>query len=974
MGKTVEEKQQAPTIQPAEPMGCRFGICDSRRFADSIIISPDRKLSIVTDSLGRIALIDNRKGIIVRLWKGYRGAQCSFLQVPDEERAKSSKGPRKRIALFLIIYTPKKGTIEIWALQQGPKIVTFSASKASKLVYNNYGIVGYGNALPKTKHGYHYTCMLIDPDGGVKEILVPFHFSLPEKNSKRTRDLHLFKRLKQFLKSEEYDLEALCDEVGATCAELKTGEVRLQCFDMLTSSRYMLPKAMATMTESFLEKVEDDEEPDVKKLILLNQNLKLIVDFFSYIEDFVDDENGNVPDDSKVDTIFLIPEKEMNNLQRLLDLSTLNDSPKINESKVCFQFEKKTIFIEYISSFDLETTDKMYLKSNITDDKLFRISEMVFFSFVTSKRSDIDVLREAMMKCNVRTIDFIRMLLSYWINRPLNMNIDLNKEMQNFSKILYVICSTISIESICVEYNTISPFWDEIREYLVNSPKPFPALTAAILCRNVAQKIEQEREQQCSVTSIEEETNMEIWEKLTQENCKWTLLIGKLEDISLLNIILSNKPLIDNCTLPKLYYERSVVSLKYVLNKGRGSVSELVAQWLALGGVDPSYVMVNALCVENEESENETTVKQSSVESSSSDTTSINLNNFNLNQPIFEQLNILKKQFPYSLDASSILTNMCWEYALHWQKDIKNFSLLEASLKCLQHIPNPHIKQGLYNLIWTTHIRETFEATCKLINKVGKIPKEILCRQDTGLSDVQIPIFIEICSEFLDSFLDTIQLTYASSKPILKFENLWENGGIPLTELALQQTEINSSLLHIHYQLSLIIQMMTTFGVKQTKPISNLFDGSTFNIFFTDLLQKLEITTHSSEKKLLTSRTQFLLKVISSSIETVRSVSEGVYSQDHVNWMAKCILLANEWGVDTDTLRRHQVVQLYVNGFSSLAEEILPSITDIEKLGPDLMAVAGKQLNLYMRSTPDLTSKIVGISPALIRYLESLVS
>jgi hypothetical protein len=35
-----------------------------------VVISPNRNLSIVSDSLGRVILIDNLKGVAVRMWKG----------------------------------------------------------------------------------------------------------------------------------------------------------------------------------------------------------------------------------------------------------------------------------------------------------------------------------------------------------------------------------------------------------------------------------------------------------------------------------------------------------------------------------------------------------------------------------------------------------------------------------------------------------------------------------------------------------------------------------------------------------------------------------------------------------------------------------------------------------------------------------------------------------------------------------------
>lgn len=135
-----------------------------------------------------------------------------------------------------------------------------------------------------------------------------------------------------------------------------------------------------------------------------------------------------------------------------------------------------------------------------------------------------------------------------------------------------------------------------------------------------------------------------------------------------------------------------------------------------------------------------------------------------LQQPVLEHLNTVRKQFPHSLEVSVLLANMAWEYAVAWQKDLNTFAYLEASLKCVNHIPNMHLKQGLYNLIWNTHLKIVFESTCKLINKVGRLPKEKLCQQDTGLSDFQIILFVDICTELFDSFINTVQSCYGTEK------------------------------------------------------------------------------------------------------------------------------------------------------------------------------------------------------------------
>lgn len=267
------------------------------------------------------------------------------------------------------------------------------------------------------------------------------------------------------------------------------------------------------------------------------------------------------------------------------------------------------------------------------------------------------------------------------------------------------------------------------------------------------------------------------------------------------------------------------------------------------------------------------------------------------------------------------------------------------------------------------------ESASKLINKVGKLPKERLCRQDTGLSDYQISLFVRICTGFLDSFMDVAQLSYNAPKAVLQFENIWENGGQPFVELVAQQREVNYNLLHIHYQLSLVLHMITTFSIKHTKPVNNLFEPSTVNLLFTDLQSKIDINWNKSDLKINTSRAQFLCKIISASLETVTVSEEGnIYSKEHVTWMSKCVTLARFWNLDVDMLKRFQIVQLYSNGLDSIAEELIPAVNDANELGVQLLTVASKRLVQFLSLDPNLSTNISALSPYLTKYLHSLVS
>lgn len=164
-------------------------------------MSPNKALSVVCDSLGRVVLLDNATGVQLRMWKGdfkfsvdvylkklwiigNRDAQCGWIEVRDPSSKSSSGGSssksrlKTRTALFLVLYSPKKGMIEIWAMQNGPKVASFVVPKNGKLVYTNHGHVGVNNVPVKGSSRSLFPCVFINPDGTICDISVPFHFAL----------------------------------------------------------------------------------------------------------------------------------------------------------------------------------------------------------------------------------------------------------------------------------------------------------------------------------------------------------------------------------------------------------------------------------------------------------------------------------------------------------------------------------------------------------------------------------------------------------------------------------------------------------------------------------------------------------------------------------------------------------------------------------------------------------------------------
>lgn len=67
---------------------------------------------------------------------------------------------------------------------------------------------------------------------------------------------------------------------------------------------------------------------------------------------------------------------------------------------------------------------------------------------------------------------------------------ELNMHLKNFMSILQQICA-LANDKVKYEYNSLSSWWQEIRELLLESPSALKALLAAMVCRNVSSRYRQ---------------------------------------------------------------------------------------------------------------------------------------------------------------------------------------------------------------------------------------------------------------------------------------------------------------------------------------------------------------------------------------------------------------------------------------------------------------------------------------------------
>lgn len=498
-GSSSQQSSELPELPPpipAEPMVCRFGLIDKQRLAFQIWLAPSdhAHLAVVSDNLGRVILVDCIKGIALRVWKGYREAQCSFIEV-TEKLPKTFEQMAKRKALFLVLYAPRKSLIEIWSLQNGPKVASFSASKNGLLLYHPYSLMG-ASSNSKLKYTNN-TCIYFDSENQLlKEIKVPFHCALTDSNSKTAKDLHLLKRLKLCLKSydctDEKQNEQVVTEVLETCQKFETCEIKIKCLEMLAGNRKTTPIIFQTslsclMDESNDEVVQEDEILSLRKLQLnaFASNYYKLVHFYTLIDCEIDMDPEHVRN-------LNLTESELLTIQKLLELtSEYKKLPTNKVARVTFNDTdiKNNAFIDYLSIFNATQNDTISLKEEKNHvDSYHQIGDTIFSRYFKSMKST-KYFAELAKPSSISSDDFFKLFLHYWLKQPfiyINMEEVMN-DLTTFREILESIC-ILADTNVFYDNSSICSWWQNIREALLESPFALRGLLAAIVCRNVAFK------------------------------------------------------------------------------------------------------------------------------------------------------------------------------------------------------------------------------------------------------------------------------------------------------------------------------------------------------------------------------------------------------------------------------------------------------------------------------------------------------
>ena len=118
-------------LVPLSLSGASYPFCDLPRKFETAVVDPTGSFMATTDNLGRVILFDLETNQPIRMFKGMRNVSCYFTELPCYDRHdKTSISTR----LYLVIHLKQRGTVEVYRLQQGPRVAVLSVPQQKACV------------------------------------------------------------------------------------------------------------------------------------------------------------------------------------------------------------------------------------------------------------------------------------------------------------------------------------------------------------------------------------------------------------------------------------------------------------------------------------------------------------------------------------------------------------------------------------------------------------------------------------------------------------------------------------------------------------------------------------------------------------------------------------------------------------------------------------------------------------------------
>ncbi|XP_061551425.1 rab3 GTPase-activating protein non-catalytic subunit isoform X2 [Phycodurus eques] len=951
-------------VEPATPLGIRFGLPDSRRHGESICLSPCNTLAGVTDDFGRVTLLDLNRGIAIRMWKGYRDAQLGWLHVPEDRVSRecsASSSLTRRHALFLVIYAPRRGILEIWAMQYGPRVGAFTVGKHCRLLYAGYRLLGVNRV---TSQGWkihtHQVCLLDPVTGALRTVNVPFHLALSDKKSEGAKDMHLLKKVTTILKNRDMEPDILESEAKGMLLDIKNSSIQKQALESLLSNKNIPVLCLTNITCTLLSALQQQgaEQVDPVLMQFCSSKLKLLQLYtdIHHVNSGADTEEH----DEALDGLDGIEGELARVSPTLQRYAKLNSRPSV--SFVQDAPDAPLPAQAFVSQ--IECTEDGQLKLiHRSEVEWNQLGSFIFWGCLCGQSSPHKIC-DKLQQAGISPSQLLTLLLSMWLQREKELLQTPTECFKNLHALLVLLSNMEGAIEDSWDPQSVSPWWQQGRNILVQSQNSAAALLAAFVSHRVAM---------ASITSRADSKLQSEWEAVSLELEQWVVCVRQLEDVLVLQTLLLVPPIVGSAGGPV-----ALCSIKTLLEGGSGGITDNVSKWVFRHNLAPEQL--KEIIQKSEDKDEDKTLGEGAGEDVKV------LKSQENSDGTAEMLVAMCKRFPHSLSPNLLFAHCCWEYVVQWNKDPEEAAHLCRAMEHLKLVSSPHIQLGICTMMWSTFIVKRFSAAAFLIEKVGKAPKDRLCRRDVGMGDKALTSFLVCCVRLLQILMEADSAVAEVPPPELSVEEVWcgAEGPASIAELALEQKGVHYPLVQHHCLLASLLHAALTFSLK-VKPLS-LFDSKGKNAFFRDLTTIQLMPSGDMDPGLVLLRQEFLLRVLTSWVQCIDDPSDSASSTRPRTlpacgtqaewWPSLCLELGSLLQVSPDILRRHLVCQLYNQGLDLHAEEVMLEVEDKDVLGSQLLLITGQRLSYSLLHSQSQTQPamelLARLPPTLCTWLKAM--
>ncbi|XP_065904739.1 rab3 GTPase-activating protein non-catalytic subunit-like isoform X3 [Dysidea avara] len=944
--------KQVP-IQPTSSLPMSCNLHDQSRAVEDITISPCGRLAAAVDSFGRVLLVDTQRMLITKMWKGYRGAQCGWIVVNECNSSESTA----RQALCLCVYLSKRGLLELWPVQRGPKVASFNTGKGCRLLHTSRVVFNHSDLLNKA------TMLLLTPNGQLITVSVPLHLLL-RTDSTMSRDLHLLTTLPQLIaKGDSSDIL----EIILTMLSLSVIDKAihmLTCAEMLNSVKvYLIVKIL----DSVMSRLPSEHQKCLAGCGIRDylERIKQLVQFFGQIDE-------------------MFHKEAIHSLKPRISVEDIEDCSSVSKQMACnLTFCINEYFLKYPLTpiqCGMLALDKFL--------KCFKLKEELTQSVNLSLESEEKCIpsmetpvQVSVKKLSSESLSFLGLTIfkgclsiqasddeikSFLISSGIDFHIllevanaaVLSGKLAAHGEPYTTFCYIAKLLKVLIPLQDSSQL-DNIFEQCSKATLSGQALLLALHTINYTTE-----------TDLKEKdlSSSDGWETVSIVKEQWFMLVNQLHTLTLLKLLNNNDSGISTIPpLPKISSKggatslaslhpitvKETVSVAVVQQYGYSIITSVVAHWLVTNRIQPKEFDIVQLT-------SEAAVKWQSY------------------------LLRLCNELQFTLSREKLLTYMIWAIICSYN-EAQDSSLLKLSSSCLESLESSIMWKGCAIMLWYGLFQEQILTSFQQLRKLSpsctphfndkvsfaRVTLHVLVQNNTSKIS---PIALSS-----QAYSDVWNLDQSDEMEMTLYHSFKHNQLVSLTDLILNSPKVNTRCAQLHYLTVLIVDIALTF---------NLFPLRVFTMLGSQakdcLGEELHIDIGQLEEKVKRSGTlertqkQFIVKALVAIItqQDVAEPTQCVATSDGANplctWIQCCVHLSSLMGISEQWCWNKYVYLLYAAGLYDKGDQEFLSLSDKSMMTEELLLLSGWKINKLMSQmeASEMASYIAHLSPNGLQWIK----